>query len=501
MKSRSGIIMRIIVLIYLVSLTGFAYSQVTLNCESGNRAIEQGNCWGFGAVTYSNTASLVISGSWSTKSNSLTNASATACWIKTPWMLVGNGNITFQTRLDGLGNGVSSKGILVAYIPYVSGASYGEGNAIQFYTYNFPAFNVTTVRDISIPIPAEIKNSSVVYKFRVSFIGTGGNERAYADNFIFPGTYWSDPSSSCGPKAVILDADGDGVPDSQDNYPNDPYRAYNNYYPSNNTFGTLAFEDCWPHKSDYDMNDVVTDYHFNTVTNGNNQVVEIIGKVVARASGASFKNGLGFQLDGIAPNKISSFSGNHISSPTIFEFQPNGLEANQTYANFIVFDNFYKVLQHPGAGSGINVSESAPFVPYDTIDLKIQFINHGVPAPGGTVSFNSLSANTFNFYIVSNQIRGNEIHLADRVPTNLANTSLFGTGSDNSNPAAGKYYKTANNLPWGINVVQGFQYPNEKNSIDQTYLHFVDWAVSSGAEYPNWYMNQSGFRDNSKIYH
>jgi len=416
-------------------------------------------------------------------------------------MLVGNGNITFQARLDGSGNGVQSKGIVVSYIPFVAGASYGEGAAIQFYTYSFPAFNVTTIRDLSIPIPSEILNSSVVYKFRVSFVGQGGNERAYADNFIFPGTYWSDPSSSCGPQVVVQDADADGVPDSQDNYPTDPYRAYNNYYPSANTYGTLAFEDSWPHKSDYDMNDIVTDYRFITVTNSNNNVVEVIGSIVARASGASFKNGLGFQLDGITPDKIISVSGNHISPSSFISTQANGLEANQTYANCIVFDDFFAVMPHPGSGLGVNTSAGAPAVPYDTLTINIKFINNGVPAFGGVVPIGSMSANSFNFYIIANQQRGTEIHLADYVPTSLANTSLFGTGSDDSNPATGKYYKTANNLPWGINVVQGFDYPIEKSAIDGAYLHYVDWALSSGGQYQNWYSSQEGFRNTSQIYH
>jgi len=36
------------------------------------------------------------------------------------------------------------------------------------------------------------------------------------------------------------DADGDGVPDNQDAYPNDPTRAFDNYTPAAG-FGTLAF--------------------------------------------------------------------------------------------------------------------------------------------------------------------------------------------------------------------------------------------------------------------
>ena len=478
-------------------------AQVTLDCESGIRAIEQGNCWGFGATSYASITSypaLVISGSYSTRSNSLTSLLLISCWIKTPWLLVGNGNITFQTRLDGAGNGVTAKGIVISYIPYDAGASYGEGTAVQFYTYNFPAFNVTTIRDITAPIPTEIQNSTTPYKIWVSYIGTGGNERALSDNFIFPGTYWSDPANGCIPLAVIQDADGDGVADSEDNYPNDTYRAYNNYYPSVNQYGTLAFEDNWPNKADYDLNDVVLNYRINTVTNSSNNVVEVLGKIVLRASGASYQNAFAFQIDGITPNKISNTLGNAISSPTIFSFDSNGLEAGQQYANCIVFDNFFKVMTHPGSGTGINTDKSAPFVPYDTLSIRLVFINDGVPASGGTVSINQVPPSAFNFYIISNQERGKEIHLADQVPTSLVNNAYFGTGGDDSNPGAGKFYKTSNNLPWGINILQGFDYPIEKVLINEAYLHFIEWAESSGSSYPDWFSTQPGYRENSKIY-
>jgi LruC domain-containing protein len=248
------------------------------------------------------------------------------------------------------------------------------------------------------------------------------------------------------------------------------------------------------------MNDLVVDYQFNTVTNSSNNVVEIRANVIAKATGATFRNGFGLQLDGIPPSKIYSCSGNIITPNSIYNFLPNGMEAGQTYANCIVFDNFYKVLEHPGSGTGINTSPGAPFVPYDTIPVLIEFIHNGVPASGGTVSINQLGSGTFNFYMVRNLQRGNEIHLADRIPTSLANTSLFGTGIDDSDPSQGKYYKTANNLPWGINIIQGFEYPAEKSAINDAYLHFIDWAVSSGADYPDWYTNHPGYRNPAQIY-
>ena len=475
-------------------------AQMTLTCESGNLAIEKGNCWSFGAITYSNTASLVISGTWSTKSSSLTSQLTTACWIKSPWMLIGNGNITFRTRLDGISSGVTSKGIIVSYIPNDVLKTLGEGTPTQFYTYSFPAFNVTTIRDISIPIPDAIKNSTKTYKICISFVGAGGTERAYSDDFVIPGTYWSDPANSCLPKAVIPDADADGVPDSQDEYPTDKYRAYNSYYPSATTFGTLAFEDLWPSQGDFDFNDVVVDYQFNTVTNASNNVVEVLGKIVTKASGASFHNGFGFQIDGIPSNKVISTTGTQLSSPSIITTAANGLEANQTYATCIAFDDFFNVMAHPGVGSGINTDKTAPFVNYNTLSINITFIKDGVPATGGSVAISQLPSTAFNFFIIANQERGKEIHLANGVPTSLANTALFGTEKDDSNISTGKYYKTKTNLPWGINLIGGFSYPIEKVAIDGAYLHFNDWAQSGGTLYPTWYTNDAGNRVSTNIY-
>ena len=59
------------------------------------------------------------------------------------------------------------------------------------------------------------------------------------------------------------DTDEDGVSDLFDDYPNDPEKAFDNYSPAEGQFGTLAFEDLWPAKGDYDFNDIVIDYQYN----------------------------------------------------------------------------------------------------------------------------------------------------------------------------------------------------------------------------------------------
>lgn len=486
-------------LLILLSLTFPSMAQLSLDFESGNRAIEQGNCWVFGSVSYSNLE-FRINGNWSGRTNQLSNPSINSSWIKTPWILPGTGNITLKARLEN-SSGIS-RGIVLSYIPYDADAptSHKEGETTTFASYNFPTPLNISIQNLTFALPAEIANSPESFKILISFIGQGGNSRAFVDDIIIPGTYNSDPSNSCLPLMNIDDSDGDGVADGEDAYPSDSNRAYNSVYPSANGFGTLAFEDLWPNKGDYDFNDVVVDYRINTVTNASNNVVELIAQFKLKASGAGYKNGFALQLDGIDTDKVLSVSGNNISSTSTLVFNEGGLESGQEFANVIVFDNFFNVMPKEGSGTGVNTNPNAPFVEYQTLTLTVTFINNGTPATGGTVNINQLTPDKFNFYIFLAEQRGREIHLPDRVPTNLADISLFGTGDDNSNPAQNKYYKTVNKLPWAINVLQGFEHPVEKNAIDKAYLKFNTWAVSSGNSFPDWFSDEPGYRDAQKIY-
>lgn len=473
--------------------------QVTLNAESGNRAIEVGNCWQFAGQTYTNISGEVISGSFSLISGQMNSFSLTNSFIKTPWMKIGSGNITFVIRLGNQPNTVA-RGVRVSYIPYNQSASATnfEGTAVTFYTLDFQINNFNNINIIA-PIPAQIANSTTLYKIMVSYVGQGGSGKISSDNYVFPGTYWSNPANSCLPQplVVVTDSDGDGVPDTEDKYPFDPHRAYNTFFPGETSFGTLAFEDNWPKRGDYDFNDVVLDYNIKTVTNASNQVVEVITNFRLRASGATFHNGFGFQLDGISPGKISRVSGNR---PGSLSMSTNGTEAGQSFATIIVFNSFFAEMSRPGNVIGVNTDRLGAYVMPVNIQTVITFIDQGVVPAGGTVSLADLNFSKYNFFIFTNGSRGTEIHLPDRAPTSLANTSLFGTGDDNSQPSSGRYYKTANNLPWAMNIVQGFDYTIEKASIDTGHLKFLEWAVSGGVSFPDWFLNLPGYRNQAFIF-
>jgi LruC domain-containing protein len=96
--------------------------------------------------------------------------------------------------------------------------------------------------------------------------------------------------------------------------------------------------------------------------------------------------------------------------------------------------------------------------------------------------------------------RGYEIHLPNKPPTDLADPTLFGTEHDTSNPAQGRYYKTANNLPFALHLPTPFDYPVERSPVNQAYLLFNEWATSGGVLNPDWFYDQSSYRNLQKIY-
>ena len=126
-----------------------------------------------------------------------------------------------------------------------------------------------------------------------------------------------------------------------------------------------------------------------------------------------------------------------------------------------------------------------------TMNIKIEFIT--------PVSVSNLGTAPYNPFVVIGGVRGKEIHLAGSAPTDLADKSKFGTLDDDSNLAIQKYYMSDKNLPWAINIPLQFAYPLERQDITKAYLKFNQWAESKGSVYKDWYTNNNGYRDSSKL--
>jgi LruC domain-containing protein len=265
------------------------------------------------------------------------------------------------------------------------------------------------------------------------------------------------------------DTDGDGVIDFYDEYPNDADKAYNSYTPSIYGWGSYAFEDLWPYQGDYDFNDMVINYRIVNIANSNDEMVETRFLLKVKNVGGSFHNGFGIELD-MDESLIESFTGG-LYTEGIINNNGKGLESNQAKPVIIPFDD---------AWNQVNSGE---------MEFIISYVN-----PIGIDQFGEL-----NPFIFINGDRGREVHLANKPPTSLVNSALFGTADDDSDPANGRYYKNKTNLPWGIDIIHDFIFLQEKQAIINGYNRFAEWAESGGVDYPDWYKDQDGYRNNQYL--
>lgn len=346
----------------------------------------------------------------------------------------------------------------------------------------------------------ELRRHNVLLRYKDTFIigfedmrRDAGSDNDFNDLMVYA---TSNPISAISIDGVQetekpIDTDGDGVLDILDEYPTDPERAYNNYYPSKDVWGTLAFEDLFPNSGDYDLNDLVVSYRYTMVSNAKNQIVEMTADYKPIAAGATYKNGFGVQFP-FSSDLIQYVKGGNITAGYT-KFNGNGTEAGQKKAVIIPFDDVTTMIKNSNGANFINTSLDLPKTTGETASLFISFVS--------PISSSTLGSSPFNPFLISNSRRGMEVHLPGTMPTELADLTKLGINDDATNPAANIYYVTKKNYPWALNFSGDFKYPIEQAAINTAYLHFFDWAASGGSSYKDWYSNTGGgYRNNSNIY-
>jgi LruC domain-containing protein len=279
------------------------------------------------------------------------------------------------------------------------------------------------------------------------------------------------------------DNDKDGVDDDKDEYPEDENRAFNNFYPNSKDMVTVAFEDLWPSKGDYDLNDCVVDFKYNLITNAKNEVIKVEANYTLRASGG---------------NQAIAFCHNFPIKPE-FVTELNGakLEDKNETTIITIFTN-----------SKVELGGWNTVPTQNKVEAKEYAVSFTLKEPISLENFGELSE--FDPFIWINEPskgRQYEIHLPGKQATVYADKKLFGYADDNSNEGELNYLTKAG-LPWAILVPEKFDYcaelktinVKEVSDITQVYLHFSQWAQSGGRVYTDWYKNEKGYRDDTYIY-
>lgn len=259
------------------------------------------------------------------------------------------------------------------------------------------------------------------------------------------------------------------------------------YFPSESGWATYAFEDNWPSKGDYDLNDLVLKFRVTQNLNSSNQATDLIFDYQVVSVGAVYKIAPAFQLDNVLAENVASVEREPLEGieSDAFTVLANGTEPGVDLAIIPIINNAKRVVVHSCEYLNTDTEEPFIFTPYQTI--KVNFVN---PVPQ-----EDLTMDNFNFFISVN-VRGREIHLPGYQPTAKFDPSIA-IGGD-LHPS--DIYKNKDGLMWGLMIPMKFDYPIEMKNITMVYLKFVPWANSSGAEYSDWYEDKDGYRNKSYIY-
>ncbi len=296
------------------------------------------------------------------------------------------------------------------------------------------------------------------------------------------------------PEYCTLDDDNDGVANCDEDYRNDPDRAFDNF-----SSGTLAFEDLWPAKGDYDFNDLVIDYLTNQVTDANNDVKDIKTTYSLKALGGELTQGFGVKFDGLSPGAVQSATGSQITKNRV-TLGANGLESGQTDAVAIVYDDAFDQMGHVAGEAFINTIKSNSYIQPVDFQMDLTMTTAVDPLTIGLPPYNPFMIVMDSRYGSGTGSARSEIHLSDMEPSDINNSSRLATVDDDSNPGSGRYYKTSDNLPWAIHIDQEFNYPKEYAPITDTYLNFANWANSNGLNFSDWYLDLGGYRNSANVY-
>lgn len=296
---------------------------------------------------------------------------------------------------------------------------------------------------------------------------------------------WTEINNGYG-EFELMDKDGDGVPSHEDIDDTDPNAAYNSYFPSASDMATMMFEDNWPGRGDYDMNDVVVDFNVYWATNAQNQATGMTVQWKLRAAGAQNKLAMALQLDGLAVGAVSAVESTLSRSGSIFQTNDKGLETGQSHPVIPLFDDVSDVFG--SVNKMVNTYQGQTYYNSNTETLTIHFAS--------PVAMRNVAESQLNFFVVAssheNPTRHREIHFPWQGRTDLGKKHT----TENTDPD--NEYLTVDGMMWGIMVPRSIKYPREGVIMEDAYPAYGAWYKSNGAQNEDWYLN--GQVNEEKVY-
>ena len=240
--------------------------------------------------------------------------------------------------------------------------------------------------------------------------------------------------------------------------------------------GFYIFEDQWPSKGDYDLNDVIFNATYTKVySTANNAIYEegYTFKTYTNAAKAEkLKSGVAVKVNGLQPTDQIEF---FVKKPGAKEFTAATFERD-TKNNIIYLTDNAK----------------------SNIGTEYMFNVKHDEALGALYKEKKVTIKPFIYRDVDGKRL--EIHIAQEAPTNAADKSFFGTEDDASQPDKKIFYVRSGNYPFGIfldgatesDMSKLFDAENETIAIDgdeehPIYPKYKSWVESNGSKDKDWY--------------
>ena len=266
------------------------------------------------------------------------------------------------------------------------------------------------------------------------------------------------------------DCDGDGIDDSEEDYPDDPDRAFNNV----STQGTLIFEDRWPNKGDFDLNDFVFTHVFNLITNADNEVKEITLTGAIQARGASRANSFAIAFSGTTDANVELST--HSIAGESSSITPESGHSEQLVLTIVDNANTHAPSNETYTYFNTEPGDERTAIP---VTMRVVFTE--------AVDRTAIGAAPFNPFIFATYDRSKEVHLPNHAHTELADTSLFKTADDNTE-IGGETYMTSSGLPWAVDILDAsWKHPYERIDVTVAYPTLQNWVESNKSTHTNWY--------------
>lgn len=251
--------------------------------------------------------------------------------------------------------------------------------------------------------------------------------------------------------------------------------------------GTYLFEDLWPQKGDYDMNDACVEYIQGTYKDKWNDTYGETFSFKPRQNFATKKNGIAFRLIGGDRDEVDSkgvktgkrISGYHIPAEVKLYLGNKDITEQLEYdEENLIFYVIPDTKKNPG------------------LTYTVEFLH----IPDGSPQYYERNYKDYKsqvdvFLYRKEGDKNWEVHTKGMEPTPKMNFDYFGKGDDLSRPAEGIYYVRAGNYPYALflnghqidKMSKLFDIENEGFTLDMMYPKYTKWVETEGKENSNWY--------------